>query len=299
MPAKEHFTLRRKLIATATSDEWRQAPLISVLYEADVTRMTEILKEINAGTSTGDAITLNTVILKIITEGIKACPKMNAHIHFNDFLARGHVTAFPQIDITMPVVIGQNSTMALCVRGMENKNLRQIRDAVSDLIRRARNSHMPQAMFELGVHDTLKELKRFHIFKALGRFIGLLLDRSSRELLRGEEKKRYKALPESEKLTWRDLEQGTFTVTNPGTLHRSCNGRCVLMTIIPPQIAAVAVNDVLDRPVVGKDGRVVAAKTVELTVVFDHRALDGADLVPFFRCLDRIFASPETLREYM
>ena len=299
MSAKKRFGLQRKLVAAATSGEWRNAPLMSVLYEADVTRLIGVLREINAGRSTGDAISFNTVILKIIAEGIKACPKMNGHIHYNNFLARGKVTTFDSIDVTMPVLLGQNNTMSLNIRGVEDMSLSDIRDAVSGAIRRARNSHMPQVMYELALHDTMKELRHFHVFKALGRFIGLLLDGSTKELLHGKAKREYKQIPAEERLSWRDLEQGTITVTNPGTLLRSCNGRCVLMTIIPPAIAAVAVNNVLDKPLVGKDGTIRPGKTVELTVIFDHRALDGADLVPFFRCLDKIFASPEVLTEYL
>ena len=66
MSAKKRFGLQRKLVAAATSGEWRNAPLMSVLYEADVTRLIGVLREINAGRSTGDAISFNTVILKII-----------------------------------------------------------------------------------------------------------------------------------------------------------------------------------------------------------------------------------------
>ncbi len=139
-------------------------------------------------------------------------------------------------------------------------------------------------------------MKRFRIVKVLGRLIGLLLDGGAKLLPSREEKRRFDAIPASERLTWRDLEQGTITVSNPGTLFKRWNGECVLLELVPPQIAAIAVNMVRDRAVVGKDGAVRAAKTAKLTMVFDHRALDGADLVPFIRRVDQIISTPEIFK---
>ena len=296
MPDTKRFGLQRKIIANMTSAGWRHSPHVSFLYEADVTRMMETLKEINAGRGIGEAITFNTAMLKIIAEGVKACPKMNGHIRYSERLARGSVTTFESVDVTMPVMVDRDTMMTLNVRGMEKKSMTEIRDAVADLIRRARNTDLRQVMYEVAMHDTLKELKRFRIVKVLGRLIGLLLDGGAKLLPNREEKRRFDAIPASERLTWRDLEQGTITVSNPGTLFKRWNGECVLLELVPPQIAAIAVNMVRDRAVVGKDGAVRAAKTAKLTIVFDHRALDGADLVPFIRRVDRIISTPEIFK---
>ena len=36
-----------------------------------------------------------------------------------------------------------------------------------------------------------------------------------------------------------------------------------------------------------------------LTIAFDHRALDAADLVPFVARIDRILRAPEVLRDWI
>ena len=299
MPATERFGLQRKIIAAMTSAGWRHAAHVSFLYEADITRLLETLKEINKGRSIGSAITFNTAMMKIVVEGVRACPKMNGHIRYNELLTRGRVTTFENIDVTMPVMIDENTMMTVNLRDMGRKSIGEIRDAVADTIRRARSSHLQQAMYEVAMSDTMKELKRLHIFKALGRLIGFWLDGGGKTLLHGAEKRRYKAIPETERLTVRDLEQGTITITNPGMLFKRWNGVCAVLEIVPPQIAAVAINMPRNKAVVDRDGTIRAAKSVELTIVFDHRALDGADLVPFVRRVDQIMSAPETLKEFL
>ena len=84
-----------------------------------------------------------------------------------------------------------------------------------------------------------------------------------------------------------------------------CGIVCALLGAIPKVggvlavIAAIAVNMVRDRALVGKDGVIRAAKTAQLTIVFDHRALDAADLVPFIKRVDRIIAGPEVLKSFV
>lgn len=299
MPATERLGLQRKIIAAMTSAGWRHAAHVSFLYEADITRLLETLKEINKGRDIGSAITFNTAMMKIIVEGVRACPRMNGHICYNEFLTRGRVTTFKNIDVTMPVMIDEKTMMTVNIHDMGRKSITEIRDAVADTIRRARSSNLQQAMYEVAMGDTMKELRRFHVFKALGRLIGFWLDGGGKTLLHGAEKRRYEATPETERLTVRDLEQGTITITNPGMLFKRWNGACVMLELVPPQIAAVAINMPRNRAVADRDGTIRAAKSVELTIVFDHRALDGADLVPFVRRVDQIMSAPETLKEFL
>lgn len=299
MSSTERFDLNRKIVAAMTSDGWRNTPHASFMIETDATRLTEVLKEINAGRSIGEAITFNTAMMKIIVEGLKACPKMNGHVKYSRLLVRGKLTLLDEINVTMPVLVKPGTIVTLNVRGVEKMSMTGIRDAMTDLVRRARNSHLPQVMYDVGFRDTLIELKRFHFIRGFGRLLGFCLDRGKRSLLHGKEKKRYEAIPESERLTWRDMEQGTVTVSNPGSLLKSAVEDCTLMEIVPPQVAAVAIDSVRDKAVVGRDGSIRAAKTVKLTVIFDHRALDGSDCVPFVRKVCEIMGSPEVLKEYL
>lgn len=71
-------------------------------------------------------------------------------------------------------------------------------------------------------------------------------------------------------LTGGAYQRGTFTVTNLGA-----TGIDRFSPIInPPQVAILGVGRSVLRPVV-KDGAIVAAPVANLTLVFDHRAVDG------------------------
>lgn len=71
-------------------------------------------------------------------------------------------------------------------------------------------------------------------------------------------------------LTGGAYQRGTFTVTNLGAT--GIDGFSPIIN--PPQVAILGVGRTLARAVV-RDGAVVAAPVATLTLVFDHRAVDG------------------------
>lgn len=71
-------------------------------------------------------------------------------------------------------------------------------------------------------------------------------------------------------LTGGAYQRGTFTVTNLGATAIDRFSPI----INPPQVGILGVGRTLVRPVI-EDGAVVAAPIANLTLVFDHRAVDG------------------------
>lgn len=45
----EHFGIARKIVSNMTSESWETIPHACVTYEADVTKLFDVLKEINSG----------------------------------------------------------------------------------------------------------------------------------------------------------------------------------------------------------------------------------------------------------
>lgn len=75
----------------------------------------------------------------------------------------------------------------------------------------------------------------------------------------------------SKRLTVEDLEDGTFTITNPGVF-----GALMGTPIIhQPQVAILGVGAVVKRPMVLKDA-VVIRSMAYFSLSYDHRALDGS-----------------------
>lgn len=156
----EHFGIARKIVSNMTSESWETIPHACVTYDADVTKLFEVLKQINNDKTKAQKITVNTAMLKVIFEGLKACPKMNGHIEFNRKLVRGKVTTLENIDISMPVVLNSGEMMTINMHSMESKSMSQMRDAIADSMRRANNSDMNEVMFEVSMDNTIQGLKK-------------------------------------------------------------------------------------------------------------------------------------------
>lgn len=88
----------------------------------------------------------------------------------------------------------------------------------------------------------------------------------------------------------RHLQRGTFTMTNLGMTHIDW----FTPIINPPQLGILGVSRTIDKPVV-KDGKVVIAPMMGLTLVFDHRAIDGYPAAVFLSDLKKRLATCEEL----
>ena len=135
-----HFGIQRKIVSNMTTESWETIPHVTYMYEPDVTKLMHEYKKLNLDRNRDSKITLNTVIMKIITEGLKAAPVMNSHIEFNRKLVRGRVDTFEDINISMPMILPSGEMMTVNLRGFESKNLDEMTDAVNDVARRAENT---------------------------------------------------------------------------------------------------------------------------------------------------------------
>src|SRR5438132_7654950 len=85
-----------------------------------------------------------------------------------------------------------------------------------------------------------------------------------------------------------DISDGTFTITNLGT-----TGIERFTPIInPPQVAILGVGMVQRRPVVVGDALAIRP-AVYLSLVFDHRAVDGVPAANFLQELKRLLEKPQ------
>jgi pyruvate dehydrogenase E2 component (dihydrolipoyllysine-residue acetyltransferase) len=92
------------------------------------------------------------------------------------------------------------------------------------------------------------------------------------------------------KLTPRDVEGGTFTISNLGMF-----GVDAFMAIVnAPQAAILSVGRIAQRAVV-VDGAVVARPTLVLGLSFDHRVVDGAGGARFLDTLASLIEEPAGL----
>src|SRR2546428_408301 len=85
-----------------------------------------------------------------------------------------------------------------------------------------------------------------------------------------------------------DISDGTFTITNLGT-----TGIELFTPIInPPQVAILGVGMVQRRPIVVGDALAIRP-SVYLSLVFDHRAVDGVPAANFLQAVKRLLEKPQ------
>ena len=301
---EEYFGIARKIVSNMTAQSWDEIPHATLTYEADVTELFKESKKLNADcTDKTKKITINTVMLKIICEGLKAAPKMNTHLVFNKKLVRGTLKYFDNIDISMPMILPSGEMMTVNMHDMGSKSLSEMTKAINDTAARAKNSDMNEVMFEVSLDNTLNGLKEGKILQAIRRLYGSKMPGKHQvKTLSGDAKKKYYSIPVSKRLTKHDIEQGTTTISNLGSIYREQKGVCALLEIIPPQTTAFAINAAQKRPTVvtdenGKD-TIETRLIMPITIAIDHRALDYGDIVPFMRRLDEIFENPSVIQSW-
>lgn len=295
----EHFTIARKIVSNMTTESWESIPHAVISYEPEITDFLSVMKEINKDTTPETKLTLNTIMLRIIVEGIKACPVLNSHIEFNRKLVRGNVKTFEEIDISMPMILDNGEMMTINMHDMQSKTISQMRDAIAEKARRANNSDMNEVMYQVSLDYTLQGLKKGNIMQAVYKLIGSKTGKHKVKNLKGKAKKEYYSIPERERLTRHDIEQGTITVSNLGSVCRNWSGICTLLEIVPPQICAVGIGATQLVPVAEKDGTVRTGYKLPMTIAFDHRAIDMGDVTPFINKLNEIFENPQMIKQWI
>jgi pyruvate dehydrogenase E2 component (dihydrolipoamide acetyltransferase) len=92
-------------------------------------------------------------------------------------------------------------------------------------------------------------------------------------------------------LTLKEMSEGTFTVSNLGMF-----GDVSLFAPIinPPETAILGVGRAIPKPV-AIDGAIAVRPMMTLTLVFDHRVIDGIYATRFLQSVKKYLESPQTM----
>lgn len=294
------FGIQRKIVANMTTESWRHIPHVSYTYEPDVTDFLEAYKKYAERTPENDRATFNAVLLKALAEAIKEAPELNAHMHFERSLVRGKITYFDNIDISVPWTLPDGNMMTITMKDMGNKSLSEIAHYTADINRRLKKTNLTEALYSVSIHDTMEKFKSGHIIKGLLRLIGSKTNAKHKVTpLKGQAKRLYESIPETDRITYDDLKQGTVTISNIGAASRGIRGELDMLMIIPPQICAIGISSIQRRNIVVTDengsekGEV--RSLLPICICFDHRALDFAEMFPFVKKLEEIFNNPSLI----
>ena len=98
------------------------------------------------------------------------------------------------------------------------------------------------------------------------------------------------SLAKNNKLNIENLQGGTFTVTNIGSI----GGISSIPIVNHPEVAILAVNKIMKKVVLWEN-EIVARDRVYLSLSFDHRVLDGADIARFLNSIKNYLQDPDRL----
>ncbi len=87
-----------------------------------------------------------------------------------------------------------------------------------------------------------------------------------------------------------ELSGSTLTITSLGPL----GGIATTPVINRPEVAIIGPNRVIERPVI-RNGEIVAAKLMNLSISCDHRVVDGWDAASFVQAIRKLLETPVLL----
>ncbi|HLR91994.1 MAG TPA: 2-oxo acid dehydrogenase subunit E2 [Atopostipes sp.] len=94
-----------------------------------------------------------------------------------------------------------------------------------------------------------------------------------------------------QKLSGADMSDGSISISNIG----SVGGAHFTPIINHPESAIVGVGIISDKPVVNDEGEIVVSKVLDLSLVVDHRIIDGAVAQQAMNYLKQLLSDPELL----
>ena len=120
---EKYFDIQRKIVAHITGDSWQEAPHCTFTYDAEADGLLTELKKLNASRPKERKITVNTLVTKMIVEGIKESPELNSHITYSPKSVSGVIRQFDNIDISMPMILPDGRMMTITMVDFDKKNI--------------------------------------------------------------------------------------------------------------------------------------------------------------------------------
>lgn len=294
------FDIQRRVVAHKTMEAWDTIPHAGLVIDLDVTEIIAFTNRLrNMSDFEGVRVTLNSVMLKIIAESIKDSPDLNAELLYSKRANSGRLRYRDTIDIAVPMLTSENRMISPIVRNLGTMSLRETCVAMEEMKRRAHNTKVDLLLLEAGLRDTWERLAKGQLITVLRRLWANFVASDKLVLPSREERRRYSAIPATERLTSDDLLDATTLVSNVGSILPQVAFHGVLLEVIPPQITAMLLSGIQKRPVVMKNEAnedvIVIRDILPLTFYLDHRPLDFEHIMGFMKRLHQLCGHPEEL----
>ncbi len=309
-PEKEdkvyYMSMKDKMISSAFVNGQRNCPSVCGIYDADVTRFIEAFNKLKS--ECGYKLTLNTIMIKVLIEGLKAAPKLNAHYIYNHTSISGELIIKKHIDVSMAICKSDGSTFQMKLRHLEDKSLKEISSIATDARERLEKSDLNEVMFEVSRQRVLGELSRGRIVSPLSQTIKASFGKKRAVNLSQTLKSDFmkiigkKSLQSVDGVKMEELNEGTVCFTNWGAVCENANFNIVSGPLLYPQVFLFSIGRLREEKEVyeDKDGnlRLKDKKILPMGLNFDHKIGGVYELTPFLNKLSEIFENPEIIYKW-
>ena len=280
------------ILSKATSQ-----PTAAYAYEADVTKLWNAYKELKA--ECGYPISFNTIIMRAMVEGLKATPRLNAHIDFKPFSTTGRIIIKKHMDIAMPVVLDSGETFPVKIVSAEEKTLKELQEDIMDSVHRMKTTNIDDVVTDIAINREIAFAMTGKLANAIAMGVGGLFGKSKMGTLKDLFSRPAK---KENSLELERLNEGTVCFSNWGTLAKGLNGMGTQAPLLYPQVFMMGVGAVQDKEFAFRNSNgeidLGVKKVMPITLTFDHRIGALNDVVPFIKTLDEIFENPEVIKEW-
>lgn len=298
----EKFDINRRVIAHSTHKAWSEVPHVSYVFEPDVTDFIDFFQKHREELSSKGKISINTVMMKVISEGLKASPALNSLLYYNPKNKVGLQKFSSDINIALPWLLEDGRMITPIVKNVESKNLFEITAYIDDIARRIKNTDIDAMQYKVGLEETLSDISHFK-FKVVRQVIAAKIGKNKLLKPTKKQKKAYNAVPDCDKITPADIFGASILISNIGSMFKNQRGSLSLLEIITPQVFVIGINAIQERPAVvtKADGtkEIAIRNIMPITLTWDHRAADTANILPFQAKLDEYFEKPELIKEWV
>lgn len=292
----EYFKLKQRVSGNVLTNAQRETVGAAYFYEADITKFWDEFKALQK--EVDYKLSFNTLMMRVLIEGLKAAPRLNAHMKYDHTSSSGKLIVKKHVDVAMPYIFETGETFPLKVLHAEEKNLKELQLYINDLIERAERSDINQVLMDLITQRMIGFILR-------GKFISTAAQISSGFIGKGKVTKiqdMFKKAESNVEILMEELNEGTVCFTNWGSVHRNMEGNIGYTPLLYPQVFLMGTGSARDRNFVFKNEKgevdIETKKMLPINLVFDHRIGAFNDTMPFVRKLEEIFANPEIIREW-
>lgn len=292
----EYFNLKGRVSGNVLTNAVSM-PTPGYSYEADVTKLWEEFKKLKA--ECGYELSFNTVMLRIMAEGLKAAPRLNAHISYNKMSSCGKLIVKKHIDVAVPIFLENGETFPVKVRHIEDKSLKEISEQVSDIMKRLETTDLDRVLFDMIAQRTIGFMLKGKFLSTISQTVTGYVGNYKVASVKGL----FKHAPKDDRtLRINELNEGTVCLTNLGPLNSELNGMVTFGPLLYPQVFLMAIGSAQKKNFAFKneDGvvDVETKRMMPITLMFDHRIGGFGDVLPFVNKINEIFANPEIIREW-